>query len=150
MTATDEHPCASCGRFGPLVAGAGRERTHGTVAALLEAGWIVACPAGHRRSPDIGAAVVAEVHERLPVAERRRLGRVDRCTTCAGELSMPPRRTERAVPIADLPGVPVTTIRFDLPSTRCPSCSTDQVPTRSIEDVRQVVLALFAPDAGGA
>ncbi|MEX0835749.1 MAG: hypothetical protein WD010_06640 [Nitriliruptor sp.] len=131
-----------------MVAGAAREATSGTVAALLEVGWVVDCPTGHHRSPDVGAEVADEVLTRLPVADRRRLGRGDRCTTCSQELTMPVRRTERPVPVADVPGLPVTTVRFDLPSTRCLHCGTDQVPTRSAADVRAAVLALFAPDTG--
>jgi hypothetical protein len=141
-------PCPRCGRLGPLRPGAAREVTVATVAALLEAGWIVACPAGHHAPPDVGEAVADEVLGRVPVAVTRRLARADRCSSCGDPLSMPVRRTERPVTVADVPGLPVTTIRFDLPSTRCPTCGTDQVPARSVDDLRAAATGLFAPDVG--
>jgi hypothetical protein len=144
-----ERPCAVCGEVGPVVVGAGREVTVGTVSALLEAGWIVSCPAGHHAPPDVGTEVAAEVLERLPRATRRRLARQDRCTSCDAALDMPVRRTERPVPIADVAGLPVHTVRFDVPSVRCLACATDQVPVRSQDDLRDAVLALFAPGTGG-
>lgn len=142
-------PCAVCGSRGPVVAGAAREATVGTVRALLEVGWVVACPAGHHAPPAVGDAVADEVLARLPLAARRRLARGDRCSTCDATLDMPVRRTERPVPIADVAGLPVHTVRLDVPSTRCFACSTDQVPTRSRDDLRAAVTALFADDAGG-
>jgi hypothetical protein len=147
--AARQRPCAVCGEVGPVVAGAGREVTVGTVSALLEAGWVVACPAGHHAPPPVGPEVADEVLARLPRATRRRLARQDRCTSCDAVLDMPVRRTERPVPIADVAGLPVHTVRFDVPSVRCLTCSTDQVPVRSQDDLRDAVLALFAPGAGG-
>lgn len=141
-------PCVRCGRAGPVVHGAGREATVGSVAGLLETGWLVECPAGHRSPPDAGDEVAREVTERLPHARRKLLARSDRCRTCDAELRMPVRRTERAVSITEVAGLPVTTIVFDLPSTRCLECSTDQVPSRSLDDVVAVARALFAADAG--
>lgn len=141
--------CAICGAVGPVVVGAGREVTAGTVSAVLESGWVVSCPAGHHAPPDVGSEVAAEVLARLPRATRRRLGRQDRCASCEAPLDMPVRRTERPVPIADVAGLPVHTVRFDVPSVRCLACSTDQVPVRSQDDLRDAVLALFAPDGGG-
>jgi hypothetical protein len=58
---------------------------------------------------------------------------------------MPVRRTERPVTIVEVPPLPVTTLRFDLPTTRCPECGLDQVPTRSQDDLSASVRALFAP-----
>jgi hypothetical protein len=141
--------CVRCGAAGPVVRGAARQATHGTVSGLLEAGWLVACPAGHRCPPGLGAEVAAEAAERLPQARRRPLGRTDRCTGCGAALTMPVRRTERSVSVSEVAGLPVTTVVLDVPSTRCLECSADQVPARSTDDVRAVVLALFAPDAGG-
>ncbi len=143
------HACVRCGEVGPVEHGAGRELTVGTVGALLETGWIVRCPAGHRSPPDVGEAVADEVTRRLPHATRRRLARTDRCTSCGADLTMPVRRTQRPVTVADVATLPVTTVVLDLPSTRCLECSTDQVPSRSADDVRAVLVALFAPDAGG-
>jgi hypothetical protein len=147
--AAHDQPCAVCGSPGPVVAGAARESTVDTVRALLEVGWVVACPAGHHAPPAVGEAVADEVLHRLPLADRRRLARTDRCGACGATLDMPVRRTERPVPIADVAGLPVHTVRLDVPSTRCFACSTDQVPTRSRDDLRAAVTALFAPDAGG-
>ncbi|WP_052667668.1 hypothetical protein [Nitriliruptor alkaliphilus] len=149
MTGDRERPCAVCGATGLVVQGAGREATVGTVAALLEAGWLVACPAGHRTPPDAGSEVADEVAARLPQARRRPMARADRCTSCDAALTMPVRRTERPVSVTEVPGLPVTTVVLDVPSTRCGTCSTDQVPTRSVDDVRAAVVALFAADAGG-
>jgi hypothetical protein len=132
-----------------VIRGAARDATVGTVGGLLEAGWLVACPSGHRAPPDSGRAVADEVAERLPQAHRTRLARTDRCRSCDAALTMPVRRTERPVSVSEVDGLPVTTIVLDLPSTRCLECSTDQVPARSVGDVRAVVEALFAPDAGG-
>lgn len=148
MTGDRERPCVVCGATGAVVHGAGREATAGTVAALLETGWLVECPAGHRAPPDAGTEVADEVATRLPQARRRPLARGDRCTTCDAALTMPVRRTERPVSVTEVPGLPVTTIVLDVPSTRCLTCSTDQVPSRSVDDVRAVVVALFAADAG--
>jgi hypothetical protein len=141
--------CARCGAAGEVVRGAAREAAAGTVAGLLEAGWLLSCPAAHRAPPPVGAAVADEVARRLPQARRRALSRTDRCGSCDAPLTMPVRRTERSVSVTDVPGLPVTTVMLDLPATRCPECTTDQVPTRSTADVRAVVIALFASDAGG-
>lgn len=138
----------TCGVTGPVIRGAAREVTVGTVSGLLEAGWLVACPAGHRAPPDAGAEVADEVAVLLPLARHRLLARRDRCVSCDAELTMPVRRTERPVSVTDVAGLPVTTIVLDVPSTRCLECSTDQVPSRSIDDVRAVAVALFAPDVG--
>jgi hypothetical protein len=143
-----EAPCVRCAAVGPVVRGAAREATHGTVRGLLEAGWLVECAAGHRAPPDLAEAVADAVVAGLPQARRRALGRTDRCASCGASLTMPVRRTERSVSVADVAGLPVTTVLLDLPSTRCLECSTDQVPTRSATDLREVVLALFAPGAG--
>lgn len=129
--------------------GAAREAVVGTVSGLLEAGWLVACPEGHRSPPDLGDEVADEVAARLPQARRRTLGRSDRCSSCDAALTMPVRRTERSVSVTEVAALPVTTVLLDVPSTRCLECSADQVPTRSSDDVRAVVVALFAADAGG-
>jgi hypothetical protein len=140
--------CVVCGATGPVIHGAGREATVGTVSGILETGWLVACPAGHRAPPDAGSEVADEVTGRLPQARRRALARTDRCTSCEASLTMPVRRTQRPVSVTEVPGLPVTTIVLDVPSTRCLACSTDQVPSRSVDDVRAVARALFAADAG--
>lgn len=127
--------------------GPAREATIGTVRALIEVGRIVRCAAGHRDPPPVGDDVAASVLTQVPTADTRRLTRSDRCVTCGEPLTMPARRTDRSASVAEVPGLPVTTVLLDIPSTRCLTCSTDQVPTRSVDDLRRAVVALFAPDA---
>lgn len=133
-----------------MVRGADREATVGTVAARCERAPVVACPDGHGVPPDVGEGALEACHAALPRAARRRLARTDRCGACDEPLTMPVRRTERPVTLADLAPVPVTTLRFDLPTTRCPACGVDQVPTRSQDDLDAVVRALFSPGPGPA
>lgn len=136
--------CPTCGADGPVVRGATREATVGTVAAVCDAAPIVACPSGHGLPPAVAGPVVASCWSTLPRATPRRFGRTDRCGHCAARLTMPVRRTERPVTVADVPSLPVTTIRFDLPVTRCAECGVDQVPTRSVDDVTATVRSLFS------
>ncbi len=55
---------------------------------------------------------------------------------------MPGRRTVRAVTVTP-EGLPVTTLRFDLPMTRCASCGMDQLPSRARADVDVALAALL-------
>lgn len=138
-------PCPVCGRPGPTHPGPPREATVGTIAATAETLAVVECTDGHRAPPPLAGEAVAAVSQALPTATRRPLGRVDRCGRCDAALTMPVRRTERPVTLAEVTGLPVTTLRFDLPTTRCPDCGLDQVPTRSRDDLSAAVTALFAP-----
>lgn len=138
-------PCAVCSTPGPVHPGPPREATVGTVLAVAESLAVVECRSGHRVPPAVAGAVTAAVREALPHADRRRLARTDRCARCRADLSMPVRRTERPVTVAEVAPLPVTTLRFDLPTTRCPDCGLDQVPTRSQDDLSATVEALFAP-----
>lgn len=144
-------PCPVCGRPGPVVLAGSREATHGTVAALVERAPVVSCPDGHRAAAPLGGPAASSCLARLPHArpQRRRWGRVgrveDRCGACDTPLTMPVRRSERAVTLDDLDGVGVLTLRLDVPTTRCPACGLDQVPTRSVPDVTAAVEALFTP-----
>lgn len=140
--------CPVCGAAGVVVAGRPREATVGTVAVLCATGPVVACPDGHRAPPDVGDAVVAACRGALPHARARRLRRIDVCERCGTPLTMPVRRTVRPVTVDQIDGLPVTTLRFDLPTTRCPECSTDQVPTRSADDVAAAARAAFTPSTG--
>jgi hypothetical protein len=135
--------CPTCGVDAAIELRPGAEVTVGTVAASIERRPVVACPDDHGRSPPevVGAAMEAAEHG-LPRA-RSRLLRGDACRACGAALTMPVRRTVRSVTI-EAPDLPVLTMRFDLPSTRCPDCGTDQVPSRSQEDLVVVVPALFA------
>lgn len=139
--------CPGCGRPGPVIAGRDREATVGTVAGRVERTPTVACPDGHGHPAPVTEPALAACHEAVPRARSRALRRTDACGTCGATLTMPVRRTERAVTLAGVPHVPVTTLRFDLPTTRCPDCGADQVPSRSQDDLDAVVAALF--HAGG-
>lgn len=137
--------CGRCGRPGAVVRGSDREATVATVAGRVERRPVVACPDGHGHPVDLTATAQAACHDLLPHARRRRLRRTDDCGRCGAPLTMPVRRTERAVTVVS-DDAPVTTLRFDLPTTRCTDCGADQVPARSQADLAAVVAALFAPD----
>ena len=139
--------CGRCGRSGAVVRGTDREVTVATVAGRVERRPVVACPDGHGHPVDLTAAAQAACREHLPHARRRLLRRTDDCGRCGEPLTMPVRRTDRAVTVVT-DQAPVTTLRFDLPTTRCTGCSAEQVPVRSQDDLAAVVAGLFAPDAG--
>lgn len=140
--------CAVCDQVGAVRRGTGRDVTLGTVAALAEAVPVVDCPAGHTAPAPVADAAVDAARDQLPRATRPRLRHTDRCARCGTTLSMPVRRTDRPVTLEGLPGCPVVTVRFDLPTTRCPDCGLDQVPTRSDGDVDAALRELFAPERG--
>lgn len=124
--------------------GGPREATVGTVAVLLERQPVVACPAEHRTAPpEAVQAAMAATDDAVPRA-RRRLLRGERCARCDTQLTMPVRRTRWPVTVEATAEVPVLTLQFDLPATRCPECGTDQLPTRSQEDLVVCVPAVFA------
>lgn len=129
--------------------GPGHEVTSGTVAAALQRRPVGHCDQGHRREV---AALAGELAERvaraLGVAERPRMRRQDRCVDCGATLTMPVRRTQRTVTVEDLP-LPLVTVILDVPSTRCPDCGREQVPSRSGPDVTAAAAALLE-DAGPA
>ena len=115
----------------------------GTVAVLTEQTPVVRCPPDDRATPpEFVDAAMQATKDGVPQA-RRRLLRSDVCPRCGSELSMPVRRTTRAVTVAP-PGGPVVTLRFDLPMTRCPNCGLDQLPSRSQEDLVVSVPAVFS------
>lgn len=135
--------CPGCGAVGPVELGAPSEVTVGTVAVVLERQPVVACPERHGLAPsEVPGAAMDAVRAAIPRA-RSRLFRADACRSCGEVLTMPVRRTERVVSV-EPPDAPVLTLRFDLPMTRCPGCSVDQVPSRSQEDLVVSVPALFA------
>jgi hypothetical protein len=143
VTPGDTLPCSICGAAGAVTLDQGVEATVGTVAVLLERLPVVVCPQGHRRPPEaaIGAAMTA-VDATVPRA-RGRLLRSEVCSTCGTPITMPARRTTRTISVADTPGLPVLTLRFDLPLARCTECGLDQLPTRSQEDLVVSVPAVF-------
>ncbi len=136
--------CPVCHHDGPLRPAGASEVTVGTVAVALESRPVVACRDDHDATPAavVGAAMRA-VEQLVPTA-RSRLLRSDVCHECGTALTMPVRRTERPVTVESDDERPVMTLVFDLPSTRCPDCSADQVPSRSHEDLVVAVPALFA------
>lgn len=134
-----------CDTAGPVVRGADRDAVHGTVAGRGERIPVVVCPAGHRLPVALAVRAAEVTREALPHGQRRRLRRHDGCGRCGEALTMPVRRTERAVTVTDGDDVPVTTLRFDVPTTRCPDCGADQVPVRSQADLAAVIDALFSP-----
>jgi hypothetical protein len=136
--------CPDCQQEGPLELRGSAEVTIGTVAVALEARPVVACPQRHEATPRevVGAAMQA-VERQVPQA-RARLLRGDVCRDCRTPLTMPVRRTERPVTVESEGERPVLTLLFDLPSSRCPDCGADQLPSRSQEDLVVAVPALFA------
>ncbi len=103
---------------------------------------VVVCTCGRPRVPEgfDDAARQAWV-DALPVA-RARVLRADACASCATSMSMPVRRTDRAVTVSP-PDLDVTTLRFDLPMQRCSECGLDQVPSRSHDDLNRSIDALL-------
>lgn len=136
--------CPVCQQDAPLALRGSAEVTVGTVAVALEARPVVACNQGHDATPgEVVGAAMAAVEELVPQA-RGRLLRRDACHHCDAALTMPVRRTERPVTVEGEGERPVITLLFDLPSSRCPDCGADQVPSRSQEDLVVAVPALFA------
>lgn len=62
---------------------------------------------------------------------------------------MPARRTVRVVTVTP-EDLPVVTLRFDLPMTRCPACGMDQLPARARADVDVALAALLQAAADEA
>lgn len=136
--------CPVCQQSAPLEPSGSAEITVGTVAVALEARPVVACDADHRATPgEVVGAAMATVEELVPQA-RSRLLRRDACRSCGAALTMPVRRTELPVTVEADDDRPVMTLLFDLPSSRCPDCGADQLPSRSQEDLVVAVPALFA------
>lgn len=138
--------CPDCGESGEVVLAASTEASIGTVGVLLERRPTVACPSQHGLSPPESVrSAMAATEAALVRAKARLLRRGDRCASCGAPLTMPVRRTKRTVTVEASGEVPVLTLHFDLPATRCPSCGVDQLPTRSQEDLVVSVPAVFDP-----
>jgi hypothetical protein len=139
--------CPVCQEQAPLELIAGTEVTVGTVAVALERRPVVACRAGHLATPqEVVRTAMAAVEDSVLKA-RSRLLRGDACSACGTPLTMPVRRTTRAVSVEGDADRPVLTLRFDLPSVRCAECGADQVPSRSQEDLVVSVPAVLSPPA---
>ncbi|MFA9428903.1 hypothetical protein [Egicoccus sp. AB-alg2] len=118
----------------------GGEATNGTVAAVLESRPRWRCVNGHDAGPVIDhERARQQVETAVPVARRRRLRGGDVCVACGSVLSMPVRRTVWPVTLTDPARRAAVTLTYDVPVTRCPSCGSSQVPTRSADDLLAVV-----------
>lgn len=136
--------CPVCDVDGDVEARAGTEATVGSVAGQLERRPVVACPDGHDATPaELVGATMEAVGAAIPRA-RGRILRADACAGCRAPLHMPARRTTRTVTVEPAEG-PVMTAHLDLPMVRCGECATDQLPSRSQEDLTVVVPAMFQP-----
>jgi hypothetical protein len=135
--------CPACQELARVELRGGNEVTVGTVATLVEQRPVVACGAGHALTPPEVVGAAMEAADAQLLRARRRLLGPDRCGACGTRLTMPVRRTVRSI-VVDGDGLPVITIRFDLPSSRCPECGVDQLPTRSQEDLVVSIPAVFA------
>jgi hypothetical protein len=134
--------CPRCGRICLIERRAGREVAVGTVAAASEVQPTLVCP---EHGP-VGSALTytdaAAALAHMVFARRRVMRGADRCDGCGATMTMPVRRTVRPVTVA-APDVAPFTVTFDVPSSRCPACGLDQVPTRSQDDVREALRTLF-------
>lgn len=135
--------CPECGVEADIVLAGGVESVVGSVAAALEQRPVVACPPGHAVTPPEVVGAAMEAADQGIIRARSRLLRSDACTSCGQALTLPARRTVKAVTVVSAVAPPVT-IQLDLPATRCPACALDQVPSRSQEDLVVVIPALFA------
>jgi len=136
--------CPVCHEAASLQLSSGAQASVGTVAVALERRPVIACEQRHEATPpEVVDAAMAAATSSLPRA-RKRLLRHDVCGACGAALTMPVRRTVRPVTVEGDSEVPVLTLRFEVPSTRCPECGVDQVPSRSQEDLVVSVPAVFA------
>lgn len=135
--------CPTCAQPGEIVLRPGQEATVGTVAVVLERRPAVACAQEHDLTPAVAVGAAMDATEAAIPRARRRLGRGGSCLRCRTALTMPVRRAHRVVSV-EHEALPVLTLRFDLPLTRCPDCGLDQLPRRSQEDLVVSVPAVFA------
>lgn len=134
--------CPACGRDDRRLRRVTAEATAGTIAVLAEGFPVAVCPCGEVAvTTDVREATGTAWRAVLPVADRRWL-RPDACTACGAGLTMPVRRTTRAVTVTPA-SAPVATLRFDLPMQRCAACGGEQVPDRSRPDLPAAVDAVF-------
>ena len=141
VPAMDAQACSRCGACDRTSTTVMLEVAHGSIAVLAEGLAVTRCACGHDEVPGhVGTTLAESVAARLPIANPRRL-RSDVCVACARPLTMPVRRTVRAV-TATPSGTPVTTLRFDLPMQRCSECGLDQLPSRAHEDLAELLARL--------
>jgi hypothetical protein len=135
--------CPVCGERGEVLLGGALELSLGSVAVLVESVPQVRCTLRHDRAPEAARAAAMAATETSITRARGRLFRGDACGSCRTALTMPARRSTRVVSVDGAPGIPVFTLRFDLPAVRCTECGVEQLPTRSQEDLVVAVPAVF-------
>jgi hypothetical protein len=134
--------CPVCGQPASVTTGPPRERSYGSVAALLDPGLALRCEE-HGAQPLAAAAALTTARDRLPRARRCRVRRTC-CAACGARLVLPARRTRRALTI-EAAGLPVHTIHLDVALTRCPDCGIEQLPWSSREDLDAVLVLVYDP-----
>lgn len=116
--------------------------TVGSVAVLGEGIPVDVCDCGVQPGlTTFRQAVEAACGVAIPIARGRRL-RPDACASCGRTMTMPVRRSGRAVTVTPH-DAPVTTLRFDLPMQRCASCGLDQLPGRAHDDLIAAIDAVL-------
>ena len=135
--------CPGCQAGAPVELRGPSEVTVGTVAVLLERTPAVTCPQGHDAVPPDVVDAAMRATETAVARARSRFLRDDVCGNCGSGLTMPVRRTTRAVTV-EPEATSILTLHFDLPMSRCPNCGLDQLPSRSQEDLVVSVPAVFA------
>lgn len=134
--------CPACDRSTMRTTEVHREVSAASIGVLGERLTVHHCPCGHHEVPrTLGHAARTAASETLPAA---RMGwfRGDRCRSCSTSLTMPARRTTRTVTTTP-DDLPVSSLTFDLPMTRCPDCGLEQLPSRARHDVTVALAALF-------
>ncbi len=133
--------CPACDRDTLRTRSIAHERAVGGVAVQGQPLTVRTCDCGHVEVPrSLGQAAREAAQEALPVA--RSGFRRERCASCGTTLTMPARRTTRAVTATPDDG-PVVTLRFDLPMRRCPDCGLDQLPARAKGSVEVALAGLL-------
>lgn len=137
--------CPACGSTDGDRVRRTAQATRGSIAILAEGLPVDRCVCGFRRVTGTFAdAASAACSTSIPVARGRRV-RPDACLGCGASMSMPVRRSVRAVTVTPEVG-PVTTLRLDLPMQRCPDCGLDHLPARGQADLTAALAAVI--DAG--
>lgn len=143
------HTCPTCGA--PADVTALRDAPMGAGEVVVRVGGLLLarCPDGHVAIVPGGAVegLLAAVATQLPTAGTRGVvRRREVCHDCGGELTLPARRTERAVPEV-LAGL-VVTAHVEAPVLRCPACAREQLTVEAAAAVPSVLAA--AVEAAGA
>ena len=139
---TDAERCPACGTDRLQRTRVSQEVAAASIAVHGEGLTVRHCACDHLEVPaELGRAARRASAEALPAARVRWL-RPDRCRSCARPLTMPARRTTRAVTVTT-ETLPIVTLRCDVPMTRCPGCGLDQLPSRARHDVAVALATLL-------